>query len=102
MIPFRVDDVTTATSPLKLFEFLACGLPVVATDLRECRKSAAVSIASGAADFAAALDAAIARRDDPAFERLARAEADAAAWGRRALGWSEAARALGREPQATA
>jgi len=102
MIPFRVDDVTTATSPLKLFEFLACGLPVVATDLRECRKSAAVSIASGAADFAAALDAAIAIRGDPAFGRLARAEADAAAWGRRALGWSEAARALGREPQATA
>jgi hypothetical protein len=100
MIPFRVDAVTAATSPLKLFEFLACGLPVVATDLRECRKSAGVSIATGAAEFAAAVDAAIARRHDPAFAELALAEAVAAGWVCRARAWTAAARALGREPQA--
>jgi glycosyltransferase involved in cell wall biosynthesis len=34
LVPFVVDDVTHAVSPLKVYEYLACGLPVAAPPLR--------------------------------------------------------------------
>ena len=38
MIPFAVNDLTRAISPLKLHEYLAVGKPVVSTDLPEVRQ----------------------------------------------------------------
>jgi glycosyltransferase involved in cell wall biosynthesis/SAM-dependent methyltransferase len=35
LIPFKVSDLTQAVSPLKVFEYLAMGVPVVSTPLRE-------------------------------------------------------------------
>lgn len=35
MIPFRLNDLTRATNPCKLYEYLASGLPVVSTALDE-------------------------------------------------------------------
>ncbi|WP_422002628.1 tetratricopeptide repeat protein [Reyranella sp.] len=37
LIPFRVDPLTRATNPVKLYEYLAAGKPVVATSLPETR-----------------------------------------------------------------
>ncbi|MBI3872251.1 MAG: glycosyltransferase [candidate division Zixibacteria bacterium] len=37
LIPFKLNDFSRALNPLKLGEYLACGLPVVATDLPELR-----------------------------------------------------------------
>ena len=34
LLPFRVSDVTHAVSPLKVYEYLACGVPVAAPALR--------------------------------------------------------------------
>jgi len=50
MIPFRVNDLTAAVSPIKLFEYLAGGRPVVATPLPECRDYP-VRIAASAEEF---------------------------------------------------
>ena len=38
LIPFRLNDLTRAVNPLKLLEYLALGLPVVATRLPELEK----------------------------------------------------------------
>jgi glycosyltransferase involved in cell wall biosynthesis len=58
MIPFRINDITRATSPLKLYEYFAAGKPVVTTPLPECQRHPEVHIAADAAGFCAALDAA--------------------------------------------
>jgi glycosyltransferase involved in cell wall biosynthesis len=55
MIPFVINDITQATSPLKLYEYWAAGKPVVTTPLAECRAFAEVNLAGNACEFAAAL-----------------------------------------------
>jgi len=72
-IPFLDTPLTRAVSPLKLYEYLAAGRPVVATDLPEARGLGdLVSRASGADAFVAALDGAIATGPE---DRWRRAEA---------------------------
>ncbi len=70
-IPFQINAITTATSPLKLYEYFAGGKPVVTTPMPECAAYPEVVIAADAQAFAAALDPARERGRDPAFrERL--------------------------------
>jgi glycosyltransferase involved in cell wall biosynthesis len=73
IIPFKVTPLTRATETVKVYEMLAAGLPVVATELPELRRLAPmVAVAAGAAEFAACLDAALAA---PAAAREACREA---------------------------
>ncbi len=83
LIPFRLDTMTEAVSPLKMYESLAAGVPVVSTPLPAAIATAGVRTASGSSAFAAAIDAALADRDDPGFRAAATREADEAEWGTR-------------------
>ncbi|HEY3204021.1 MAG TPA: polysaccharide pyruvyl transferase family protein [Thermoanaerobaculia bacterium] len=70
-IPFKINEITTATSPLKLYEYFAAGKPVVTTPMPECMAYPEVAIARNAREFVEALDRARVRGKDPAFrERL--------------------------------
>jgi len=70
IIPFRVDDLTVRANPLKLREYLAAGLPVVATDLPEIRKyQDIVKIASDASAFVDEIEAALGERGEPHARR---------------------------------
>ncbi|TAL10714.1 MAG: glycosyltransferase family 1 protein [Nitrospirae bacterium] len=56
LIPYRKTAYTESCSPLKLYEYLAAGKPVVSTDLPGVRAAAGfVTRAERAADFAAAI-----------------------------------------------
>lgn len=44
IIPFLLQDVTLATNPIKMYEYLASGTPVVATDIPEVRNVPSVFI----------------------------------------------------------
>lgn len=51
MIPFKINSITMATSPVKLFEYMAMGKPVVTTALPECKKYDMVNIAESIKEF---------------------------------------------------
>lgn len=69
IIPFAVDPLTRGVSPLKLFEYLAAGKPVVSTPIPEVADLRdVVRIAGDAAGFEASIAAALEEAEDP--ERL--------------------------------
>jgi GT2 family glycosyltransferase/SAM-dependent methyltransferase len=69
MIPFKVNRITEATSPLKLFEYFAGGKPVISTPMPECEAFEEVLIARDAGEFSRALDKAKERSGDLSFQR---------------------------------
>ena len=83
-IPFAINDITLATSPLKLYEYFAAGRPVISTPMPECAAFDDVRIVRSAEAFAAALDEA--RRDaaDPALRARLHALAARNTWTVRA------------------
>ena len=64
-IPFVVDDITHAVSPLKLFEYMAGGRPIVTTAMHECRKQPQIHIAESAADWIAQIERALSEGSSP-------------------------------------
>jgi glycosyltransferase involved in cell wall biosynthesis len=84
-IPFVLNDVTASTSPIKLFEYMAGGRPIVTTDLRECRKYRSVRIGKSHDDFIRLVDDAIARKVDAGEASLLAREADENSWSRRVM-----------------
>ena len=58
-IPFLINDITQATSPLKLFEYMALGKPIVTTNMNECKKYNSVMIANNKQEFVELIDKSI-------------------------------------------
>lgn len=83
-IPFLLNDVTASTSPVKLFEYMAAGCPIVTTALPECRKYKSVLIGEDHVDFIAKLDLALTLQEDGAYRELLRQEALANTWDAKA------------------
>lgn len=84
MIPFRINDITVATSPLKLFEYFAGGRAVVATAMPECMAFPEVFVADTAEEFATRLVEAKRIAKDPAFLARLAALAGENTWRARA------------------
>ncbi|MGO4832267.1 glycosyltransferase, partial [Rhizobiaceae sp. 2RAB30] len=84
IIPFIRNDITDATSPLKLFEYMALGLPIVSTDITEARKYRSVRVGASRRDFIS-LVAEIVEQGTSEFERTRiRQEAEANSWSAKA------------------
>ena len=56
---FQVDDLTSAVNPLKMYEYLAAGIPVVATPLPACVDKIGVRTADHPESFASAISDAL-------------------------------------------
>jgi glycosyltransferase involved in cell wall biosynthesis len=67
IIPFKVNEITLSTSPIKLFEYMALGLETVTADLPECRKYPHTLAAKNYDEFMACLGAALERSGSAAL-----------------------------------
>lgn len=89
LIPYRLNEQTRHINPLKLYEYLAAGKPVVATPLPELAPyRPVISLAGDAATFVAAVEAALAQASDPAGQAERRAVAAANTWDQRVAAMS--------------
>ena len=79
-IPFVVNDITLSTSPIKLFEYMALGVPIVTTALPECRKYRSALIAGSGEEMVERIETALRLRGDPDYARLLAHEAAENAW----------------------
>lgn len=80
MIPFLINEITESTSPIKLFEYMALGHPIVTTNMPECRKYSSVLIGRDLAEFAAQIEHGLDLRENPEYQQLLREEAAANSW----------------------
>ena len=84
VIPWIMDSLTEAVTPLKLYEYLAAGIPVVSVPLPVCIAHPLVRTASGADEFASQVSAALSADRDADFRSRAVAAAADASWVKRA------------------
>ena len=82
-IPFKINDVTRSTNPVKLFEYMALQKPIVTTDMNECRKYKSVLIGD-AEQFEEKLDEALSLRNDSDYLELLDREARENDWSHKA------------------
>jgi teichuronic acid biosynthesis glycosyltransferase TuaH len=83
-IPFVLNSITHSCSPVKLFEHVAAGKPVVATPMREILKYRSVLFAETSEDFVKRVETALRRREEPAYRRTLEREAQENTWQERA------------------
>lgn len=86
IIPFRQGEIAKATSPVKLFEYMAAGLPTVCTrDLDECRGYNYVYMAKNDAEFEEYLKIAIKDKQNPEVRKKLLEQAEKNTWEQRAI-----------------
>jgi glycosyltransferase involved in cell wall biosynthesis len=84
IVPFVVDDLTRAVSPLKMYEYMAAGVPVVSTPLPVAIAHPLVSAPGTAQEFVAAIrDTIVRRNEDPDLGAALRRAAREASWEHR-------------------
>ena len=83
IIPFKINRTTQATDPVKVYEYLSCGKPVVSVDLPELNSfRELLYIARDRNHFLDQLDRAVAE-DDPAIRERRREFAAENTWAKR-------------------
>ncbi len=83
-IPFKINNITKATSPVKLFEYMALHKPIVTTDMNECCKYKSVLRGEDHDDFIAKLDKAMKLKNDKEYIDLLDKEAKDNDWSMKA------------------
>ena len=98
LLPFRVVELTMATNPVKVYEYLAAGKPVVAVDLPEMAQfDGLVRVARDHDAFVAAVGEALASPGSPMEVEARKRFAEGQTWEHRALELDEALASI-REP----
>ncbi len=83
-IPFKINNITRATSPVKVFEYMALNKPIVTTDMNECRKYDSILIGHSHEEFIEQLDKALSMANDADYMKTLLSEAKANDWSSKA------------------
>ena len=84
IIPFMVNEITEATSPVKLFEYMALGKPIVTTALPECRKYESPLVSDSHEDFINNIKKAAELENSKEYIELLRKEGNQNTWRQKA------------------
>lgn len=80
IIPFLINDITESTSPIKLFEYMALGKPILTTALPECRKYRPVFVENSSLLFVKRLEYLLSHAMDDEYFNTLRTEAENNSW----------------------
>lgn len=83
-IPFKINNITKSTSPVKIFEYMALHKPIVTTDMPECRKYKSVLIGHNHEEFLKMLEEAHKVKNDKKYIDLLDKEAKENDWSKKA------------------
>lgn len=84
IIPFEVRQMTNGANPIKMYEYYAAGVPIVATPIRECiGREPYVLTATTVDGFASAIDKQIQNKKDIEFREQMRSYAMKESWHNR-------------------
>jgi glycosyltransferase involved in cell wall biosynthesis len=85
ILPFKRSALTDSVSPVKLFEYMAAGKPVVTTDLGECSKYASCLVAKSQDAFLKHLRTAAAAKQDKTYMAALATDAELNSWREKAV-----------------
>ena len=91
ILPFKRYALTESVSPVKLFEYMAAGKPVVTTDLRECSKYASCLVSDHTDLFLENIYIAIHARNDQKYNAALNLDAEQNSWTQKAASVFQAA-----------
>lgn len=80
IIPFVLNELTDSISPVKLFEYMALGHPIVSTAMPECGKYQSVLIGNTPYDFVKKVDKGLTMKDDEEYRKTISKEARENSW----------------------
>ena len=85
-VPFLINDITKATSPLKIFEYMALEKPIVTTAMDECKKYKSIFIANNKEEFIELIDKALKlnREENEEYYEILKKEALENTWDSKA------------------
>jgi glycosyltransferase involved in cell wall biosynthesis len=89
IIPYSINPLTTSVFPMKVYEYLAAGLPVISTPLPSLAGVEQIARAANAQEFVHALEQALAD-DAPTLRAQRSADASSHSWDRRLAEIAEA------------
>ncbi len=84
ILPFRINEITQSTSPIKLFEYFAGGKPVVSTALKEVIQYPVALIGKDSYGFSQQLDKALLLRNNADYIERVKRTALGNTWDKRA------------------
>jgi len=84
IVPFKLIEITLATTSIKVFEYMACQVPVVSVAMPESKRYPGVFIAETYAQFVEQVDAALEKKQDDGYQALIDQVARANTWEKRA------------------
>jgi len=84
IIPFLVNEITQHCSPVKLFEYMNIGAPIVTTDMPECRQYKSALIAKDHEAFISLINQTLTMSKEDKYFKIMRQEAEENTWETRA------------------
>ena len=80
LLPFKINKISQSTNPIKMFEFMALGKPIVSTNMNEAKKYKSILIAKDHDEFLKKINEALDLRNDKKYLSLLDKEARDNTW----------------------